>query len=128
MNVLVVEDDKLLNWSLASSLLKWGFGVQPVFTGSDALAQIEKSGFDVILLDYRLPDLDGLKIARLIRERQPKAAIFLLTAFQLNELPENMDLIDSYFNKPLDLHQLHRELKKIHRLRQSSKKTSHNKN
>jgi DNA-binding response OmpR family regulator len=113
MNALVVEDDKLLNWSLTSSLSKWGFGVQPVFTGSEALSQIERSGFDVILLDYRLPDLDGLEIARLIRERQPNAVIFLLTAFQLNELPVNAGLIDSYFNKPLDLQQLQLALKKI---------------
>jgi DNA-binding response OmpR family regulator len=71
MNVLVVEDEKLLNWSLASSLSKWGFEVQQVFTGNDALDQIEKSGFDIVLLDYRLPDLDGLAIAKLIRKRQP---------------------------------------------------------
>jgi len=117
MNVLVVEDEKLLNWSLASSLSKWGFEVQPVFTGSEALAQIEKSGFDVVLLDYRLPDVDGLAIARTVRERQPDAVIFLLTAFQLNELPVGTGLIDSYFNKPLDLQQLHQALEEIPRLR-----------
>jgi DNA-binding response OmpR family regulator len=112
-NALVVEDDKLLNWSLTSSLSKWGFAVHPVFTGNEALALVERSGFDVILLDYRLPDLDGLEIAKLIREKHPNAIIFLLTAFQLNELPANIGLIDSYFNKPLDLQQLHLALKKI---------------
>jgi DNA-binding response OmpR family regulator len=117
MNVLVVEDEKLLNWCLASSLLKWGFGVKPVFTGNEALAQIEKSGFDVVLLDYRLPDLDGLAVARTVRERQPDAVIFLLTAFQLNELPVDAGLIDSYFNKPLDLQQLHQALEELPRLR-----------
>lgn len=122
MNVLVVEDEKLLNWSLASSLSKWGFEVQPVFTGNDALAQIEKSGFDIVLLDYRLPDLDGLAIARLVRKRQPDAVIFLLTAFQLNELPVDAGLIDSYFNKPLDLQQLHQAIKEIPKLRASEKK------
>lgn len=109
-NVLVVEDEKLLNWSLASSLAKWGFGVQPAFTGSEALAQIDKSGFDVVLLDYRLPDLDGLEIAKIVRLRQPDALIFLLTAYQLNELPLEAGLIDNYFNKPLDLQQLRRAL------------------
>jgi len=122
-NVLVVEDEKLLNWSLASSLSKWGFEVQPVFTGNDALAQIEKSGFDIVLLDYRLPDLDGLAVARLVRKRQPDAVIFLLTAFQLNELPVDAGLIDSYFNKPLDLRQLRHALKNIPRPRaQATKK------
>jgi DNA-binding response OmpR family regulator len=117
INVLVVEDEKLLNWSLASSLSKWGFDVWPVFTGTEALAQIEKSGFDVVLLDYRLPDLDGLAIARMVREKQPDAVIFLLTAFQLNELPIEAGLIDSYFNKPLDLQRLHQALEEIPRLR-----------
>ena len=117
INVLVVEDEKLLNWSLASSLSKWGFDVRPVFTGNEALAQIENSGFDVVLLDYRLPDLDGLAIARTIREKQPDAVIFLLTAFQLSELPIAAGLIDSYFNKPLDLQQLHQALEEIPRLR-----------
>ena len=117
LNVLVVEDEKLLNWSLASSLSKWGFDVRPVFTGKEALAQIENSGFDVVLLDYRLPDLDGLVVARTVREKQPDAVIFLLTAFQLNELPVDAGLIDSYFNKPLDLQQLHQALEEIPRLR-----------
>jgi CheY-like chemotaxis protein len=117
LNVLVVEDEKLLNWSLSSSLSKWGFDVQPVFTGNEALAQIENSGFDVVLLDYRLPDLDGLVVARTVRQKQPDAVIFLLTAFQLNELPVDAGLIDSYFNKPLDLQQLHQALEEIPRLR-----------
>jgi DNA-binding response OmpR family regulator len=114
--VLVVEDEKLLNWSLASSLSKWGFVVRPVFTGRDALALIDQSGFDIVLLDYMLPDLNGLAIARLVRKKQPDAVIFLLTAFQLNELPVDAGLIDNYFNKPLDMQQLRRALKAIPRL------------
>ncbi len=116
---LVVEDEKLLNWSLVSSLSKWGFEVQPAFTGTDALTRIEKAGFDVVLLDYRLPDLDGIEVAKLARKRQPDAAIFLLTAFQLNELTVDAGLIDCYFNKPLDLQQLHQALQKIPKLRES---------
>lgn len=115
-SALVVEDEKLLNWSLVSSLSKWGFDVQPVFSGEEAMAQIDKSGFDVILLDYQLPDLDGLAIARCVRQKQPDAVIFLLTAFQLNELTIDRGLIDDYFNKPLDLQQLHQALTRVPRL------------
>lgn len=117
VTVLVVEDEKLLNWSLSSSLTKWGFDVRPVFTGTDALDQIEKSGFDVVLLDYRLPDVDGLAVARMVRKRQPQAVIFLLTAFQLNELSVDTGLIDSYFNKPLDFKQLRHALQQSITLR-----------
>ena len=105
-SILVVEDEKLLNWSLAKSLTKWGFDVHPVFTGNDALTLLEKSGFELILLDYQLPDMDGLQVARRIREAQPNAVIFLVTAFQLNELSVDAGLIDAYFNKPLDFQQL----------------------
>jgi len=115
MRILVVEDQKLLNWSLAKSLAKWGFDVHPVFTGNDAMAQLEKSGFDVILLDYQLPDLDGLQLARCIRKAQPNAVIFLVTAFQLNELNVDAGLIDAYFNKPVDFQQLHQALVSIPR-------------
>ena len=115
-SALVVEDEKLLSWSLVSSLSKWGFDVQPVFSGEEAMARIEKSGFDVILLDYQLPDLDGLAVARCARQKQPEAVIILLTAFQLNELSIDRGLIDDYFNKPLDLQQLHRALTRVPRL------------
>ena len=113
ITVLVVEDEKLLNWSLAKSLSKWGFEVRPVFTGNEAVAQIENSWFDVVLLDYHLPDVDGLVIARRVRAIQPNAVIFLVTAFQLNELTVDSGLIDAYFNKPLDLQQLHQTLKQV---------------
>jgi DNA-binding response OmpR family regulator len=109
-SILVVEDEKLLNWSLVKSLSKWGFDVHPVFTANEAMAQLEKSGFDAILLDYKLPDLDGLQVARCIRKVQPNAIIFLVTAFQLNELAVDAGLIDAYFNKPLDFQQLYEAL------------------
>jgi DNA-binding response OmpR family regulator len=113
INVLLVEDEKLLNWSLASALSRWGFAVRAVFTGNDAVAHVEKSRFDVALLDYRLPDVDGLAVARLIRARQPRVSIFLMTSFQLSELSPDAGLIDNCFSKPLDLQQLHRALADI---------------
>ena len=118
MSVLIVEDEKLLSWSLASSLTKWGFDVQSAFTGIEAVSRVEKSGFDVVLLDYQLPDLDGLSVARQVRKMQPGATIFLVTAFQLNELAVDEGLIDNYFNKPLDLQQLHQALDRIPKERQ----------
>lgn len=112
-NVLVVEDEKLLSWSLVKSLSKWGFDVHPVFTAHEAMEEIRKSGYDIVLLDYKLPDLNGLEVARRIRRTHPTSVILLVTAFQLSELPVDRGLIDGYFNKPLDLQMLHRTLKKI---------------
>jgi two-component system response regulator HydG len=113
VTALLVEDERLQSWSLAKSLTKWGFAVRPVYTGRDAMAQIEQSVFDVILLDYQLPDVNGVEVARRIREIRPDAIVFMITAFQLSELPAHAGLIDAYFNKPLDLQQLHQSLKEI---------------
>lgn len=113
LSALVVEDEKLQSWSLAKSLAKWGFDVQPVYTGNEAVAQVEKSRYDVVLLDYQLPDIDGLEVARRVRQAQPGAVIFLVTAFQLSELPVSTGLIDAYFNKPMDMTQLHQALKQL---------------
>jgi two-component system NtrC family response regulator len=117
---LVVEDEKLQSWSLAKSLAKWGYDVSPVFTGLDAVAKAEKSDYSVILLDYQLPDLDGLEVARRVRRIRPKAVIYLVTAFQLSELPMQSGLIDVYFNKPLDLQQLHQALNKSNKCHEAA--------
>jgi DNA-binding response OmpR family regulator len=111
MSVLVVEDEKLLNWSLAKSLAKWGYDVRPVFTGADAVAQIADPEIDVFILDYQLPDLDGIEVARRVRAARPDSLILLVTAFQLNELPLSGGIIDAYFNKPVDLQQIRQALK-----------------
>jgi len=111
--VLIVEDEKLLNWSLVQSLSKWGFNASPVFSAGEAMAELQRSFFDIVLLDYQLPDRDGLEVARHIRSIYPRSAIFLVTAFQLNELAVDSGLIDAYFNKPLDLQQLRSALREL---------------
>lgn len=113
MSVLVVEDEKLLNWSLAKSLTKWGYDVHPVFTGADAVAQLADPEINVFILDYQLPDFDGIEVARRVRAARPDSVIFLVTAFQLNELPLSSGIIDAYFNKPVDLQQIRQTLKKL---------------
>ena len=113
MSVLVVEDEKLLNWSLAKSLTEWGYDVHPVFTGADAVAQLADPEINVFILDYQLPDFDGIEVARRVRAARPNSVIFLVTAFQLNELPLSSGIIDAYFNKPVDLQQIRQTLKKL---------------
>ncbi len=111
MIVLLVEDEKLMNWSLSKSLSRWGFEVFPVFTGQDALRELQKSRYNIVLLDYQLPDMNGLEVAQHVRRAQPDAFILLVTAFQLGELQMEDGLIDGYLNKPVDMQQLYRTVK-----------------
>ena len=111
--VLVVEDEKLMSWTLVSSLVKWGYNARPAFNGHEAIEELRRSGFDIILLDYQLPDLNGLQLAHRVRKLQPTAAIVMITAFQPHELALDQGLVDGYFNKPLNLQALHRALQEI---------------
>ena len=108
--ILLVEDEGLINWSLARSLSKWGFEVQRVSRGADALEFVQEIAYDTVLLDYRLPDLDGLVVARHIRTKQPSVRILLLTATPLGELEIEEGLLDACFQKPVTLEELRQML------------------
>jgi DNA-binding response OmpR family regulator len=106
-HVLVVEDDKLVSWSLSRLLTKWGFQVDPVSTGRDAVERC-RAGYDIVLLDYQLPDVDGLEVARSMRAALPGLVIILMTALDRDELTIPDGLIDVYFNKPVAFEALRR--------------------
>jgi two-component system sensor histidine kinase HydH len=78
--VLLVDDNEALVENLATILDDEGYEVLTAPTGTRALAAA-RSGFDVALLDVRLPDADGTELAEKLREISPEGAIVLLTGF-----------------------------------------------
>ena len=80
-SILIVEDDPLVRKTLASQLAKKGFEVSVAETGEDGVRMYGESATDIVLLDVRLPDIDGLEVLRRIRERSRRAVILVMTAF-----------------------------------------------
>src|SRR5215207_8248618 len=78
--VLVVDDEALIRWSLSERLKADGYHVLEADTGRAALERLA-DGVDLVLLDYRLPDSDGLTILRKMKEVDPDILIILLTAY-----------------------------------------------
>ena len=78
--ILVVDDEQLIRWSLAERLRADGYAIIEAPTGQEALDRIA-DGIDLVLLDYKLPDIDGVTVLRRIKEHDPDILVILLTAF-----------------------------------------------
>ena len=102
--ILVVDDEALIRWSLAERLKAEGYEVLEAETGAAALEQLPE-GVDLVLLDYRLPDTDGVTVLRKIKEFDQDILVILLTAYASVETAvEAMKLGAYHFaNKPFNL-------------------------
>ena len=79
-SILIVEDDDIVSRTLSSILERNGYSTEVVGAGKPALARAEARFYNVILLDIRLPDMEGLELLRPLRARHPEACVIMLTA------------------------------------------------
>ncbi len=105
--ILVVEDEETLSEAIAFLLSKEGFEVSVAATGPEAIAQFDKSGADLILLDLMLPGLSGTEVCRQIRTKSA-VPIIMLTAKD-SEIDKVVGLelgADDYVTKPYSSREL----------------------
>jgi two-component system, OmpR family, response regulator RegX3 len=104
MRVLVVEDEESIAEPLAEGLRREGFTVSVAATGAEALAAGEA---DVVLLDLRLPDVDGLDVCRKLRERSDVPIIVVTARGEEADRVVGLELgADDYVVKPFGLREL----------------------
>ncbi|MBI5395129.1 MAG: sigma-54-dependent Fis family transcriptional regulator, partial [Verrucomicrobia bacterium] len=78
--VLVVDDEKLVRWSLEQKLSREGYTVETAATGEEALERVRGDGFDLVLLDVRLPGMDGVRVLQEIKKLDREIGVIMLTA------------------------------------------------
>jgi two-component system response regulator AtoC len=102
--ILVVDDEPLIRWSLTERLHADGYEVLEADTGRTAIEKLPE-GVDLVLLDYRLPDTDGVSVLKKIKEFDQDVLVILLTAYASVETAvEAMKLGAYHFaNKPFNL-------------------------
>jgi len=108
MKILVVEDNEKLASFLTRALAEEGYTVDRVVDGATAVQQAQVIAYDLILLDWMLPKLDGLSVCRTLRAGGSAAPILLLTArSETAEKVLGLDAgADDYLTKPFDLSEL----------------------
>ena len=103
--ILIVEDDEGMRFFLSEALQKEGYSFRSVESGEQALKEVEKEPFDLILLDYNLPQMNGIETFARLKEKASEQVVILITAFGNKDLAvEAMEQgVFDYFNKPLDI-------------------------
>ena len=117
MKILVVEDNKKLARFIVRALTEEGYVVDQVGDGANAIQQGQRIDYDIILLDWMLPDVDGLAVCRELRARGVQVPILMVTArAEIAERIAGLDAgADDYLTKPFDLGELLARLRALKR-------------
>ena len=111
LRVLVVDDEALIRWSLTETLEKAGHAVVEAADAAEAIQSVSASEarpFDVVLLDYRLPDSNDLSLLQQIRTLAPRSAVVMMTAFGTTEMSKGALALGAYrvVPKPFEVHDM----------------------
>src|SRR5579859_5683097 len=110
--VLIVDDERLVRWSLRQKCEEWGYEVIEAEAGEPALRLAESENPDVVLLDVRLPDLTGIEVLDQIKKGGDAPAVIMITADpQLDDVKAAIKLgAYDFVGKPIDFDTLHEAL------------------
>lgn len=106
--IIVVEDDIRLNQLIRTTLTKYGFFVTSTYNGIDALEEIEKKVYDLIISDIMMPKMDGYTFAKKVRSFDDTMPILFVTAKdKFEDKAKGFDIgIDDYMVKPIDINEM----------------------
>ena len=113
--ILVAEDEKTQRDFLEGFLRKEGFFVEAVANGREALQKLEGDFFDMALIDYKMPELDGLQTLRETRKLYPDLPVVMMTAYGTVEtaVASMKEGALDYLTKPIDLDELLLMLRRV---------------
>lgn len=111
--ILVVDDEKAIRWSLGEALRNIGYEVEEAENGKKALGLFQDEPFDLVILDLKLPDIDGLQVLKKIKEIEQELPVIMMTAY--GEVETAVEAIKSgaydFMQKPFQLEKMKIEIK-----------------
>ena len=109
-SILLIDDDKLILMTVKRLLTREGYRVTVAFNGQAALRKMQDNGFDLIISDIKMPQMDGIETVKKIREflaqnnKRPIPEIFI-TAYAKEDIYQNAVALNAagYIEKPFDV-------------------------
>ena len=126
-SILIIDDDSLIRKTLSSHLSKQGFEVQTAEDGESGLKKYAEMGPDLVILDIRLPDTDGLDVLRQMKDQANRASVLIMTAY--DDMKTTVEAIKlgafEYLVKPLDYMALDLTVEKAFQVKALEEKVSY---
>jgi two-component system NtrC family response regulator/two-component system response regulator AtoC len=112
--ILIVDDDEDLLEIMVERMRMRGMTVVPATTADEAFGLIEREPFDVMIIDFMLPGIDGLQAIKTVRKQRPELRIILQTAYATAEKEKEALAMGAWgvVEKPMDLEQLTQLIRK----------------
>lgn len=115
--VLIVDDEALIRWALGETLAEQGFVIEEAASRKEALDRVGAgNGFDVVLLDLRLPDSHDLQLLARLRALMPGTPIILMTAYATPETVASALDMGAFrvVNKPFEIAEIAALVQRAH--------------
>src|SRR5262252_2113378 len=111
--ILIVDDERLVRWSLRQKCEEWGYHVVEAEAGEPGLKLAQHESPDLVLLDVRLPDMGGLEILEQLKKNGDARAVIMITADpQLDDVKSALKLgAYDFVGKPVDFDELNISIK-----------------
>jgi FixJ family two-component response regulator len=113
--ILIVDDEKNIRLALSMSLETLNIPVETAASGEEALERLAQGGYGLMLLDLRMPGLDGMEVLRQVAQQRPELKVIIITAYGSIDLAvEAMKLgaVD-FLQKPFDAGQVRDMVRRI---------------
>ncbi len=112
MKILIVDDDQNILRLYKEELEEDGYHVVTASNGREAMEQFEKEAPDLVTLDILLPDIDGIKLLRQMKEKRPRLPVIMSTAYDYRD-DFAVWASEAYIVKSADLSELKSTIKKL---------------
>lgn len=108
IRLLYVDDEESLRILVKSQLISEGFHVEAADDGDTAVEELKKNTYDIVLLDIRMPRMNGIEVLKFIKQQKIKSRVVMLTA--VDDLSIAIESVkngaNDYVTKPYDLNNL----------------------